>query len=83
MAGESGSASRQFPAKLTRQFQNSNTPGRAFLADFRISSLWTLLVLRFSVKIEHAINLGSGERIAVIFRTHPVHNDVKNAIQAE
>jgi len=71
MAGESGSASRQFPTKLAGLVQNINSPGRAFLADFWISALWTLLVLRFSVKIEHAINPGSGERIAVIFRTHP------------
>lgn len=76
MAGESGSVSRQFATKLAGQFRNINSPGRAFLADFRISSLWTLLVLRFSVKIEHAINPGSGERIAVIFRTHPVQNPV-------
>jgi hypothetical protein len=82
MAGESGSASRQFPTKLAGQFQNINSPGRAFLADFRISSLWTLLVLRFSVKIEHAINPGSGERFAVIFRTLSCAEWFLNAIQA-
>jgi hypothetical protein len=82
MAGESGSVSRQFATKLAGQFRNINSPGRAFLADFRISALWTLLVLRFSVKSEHAINPGSGERIAVIFRTLPCAERFLNAIQA-
>ena len=83
MAGESGSASRQFRTKLSGQFQNINSPGWAFLADFWISALWTLLVLRFWVKIEHEPNPGCGERIAVIFRTHPCAQRLKNAIQAE
>jgi len=39
--------------------------------------------LRISVKIEHAFNPGSGERIAAIFRTLRCAECLKNAIQAE
>jgi hypothetical protein len=82
MAGESGSVSRSFPTKLAGHVQNINSPGRAFLADFWISSLWTLLVLRFSVKIEPDANPGSGWRIAVIFRTLACAKRTQDAIQA-
>jgi|GEM_PF-2297539 hypothetical protein len=71
MAGESGSASHQFPAKQAGQGSINNQAGQAFLADLWHPAFWTLLVLRFSVKIEPDANPGSGDIFAVIFRTLP------------
>jgi hypothetical protein len=71
MAGESGSASHQFPAKQAGQGSINNQAGQALLADLWRPAFWTLLVLRFSVKIEPDANLGSGDIFAVIFRTLP------------
>jgi hypothetical protein len=83
MAGESWSASHPFPAKQAGQGQINTESAQAFLADRWNPASRTLLLLRFSVKIEPDSNPGSGDIFAVIFRTRPCASRPHYAIQAE